>query len=83
VQFTGYLPAYPFDAPDRFHIQLLRRELDGGIAAVHTGKFHVFAYGVGNDITITGNGIHFNFLGMFNELAYHNRVLFAYVGRQL
>ncbi|OQB68149.1 MAG: hypothetical protein BWX93_01609 [Bacteroidetes bacterium ADurb.Bin139] len=83
MQLPGYQTAYPLDAPDRFYIQLLRGKLDGGIAAVHAGKFHMFANGISYDFTIAGHGIHLHFLGMFNELAYHNRVLPAHVGCQL
>ena len=83
VEFFCNFPAYALDAAHGFNVEFLGGETDGGVAAVHAGKFDVFAYRIDDYLAVLGNCIHFYFHGVLNELAYHNGVLFAYVGGQL
>ena len=76
MQFLGNLTGDALDATHSLHIKLLGRELDGGIARVHTGIFNVLADGVGNDFTVLCHRIHLNLLGVLDKGAdYHGMLL--------
>ena len=83
VQFPRNLTTDALDTAYRLYVQFLRRELDGGVTGVYTGKFDVLADGVCHDFAVLRHSIHLHFLGMLNELAYHNRMFLADVRRQL
>ena len=83
VQLLGYLAADALDAAHGLHVELLRRELDGGVARVHAGKLDVLGDGVGDDFAVLCHGIHLHLLGVLDELAHHHGVFLRYVGRQL
>ena len=50
---------------------------------MYTSKLDVLRDSVCDNLTILGNGIHLNLLGMLDELAHYNRVVLANVGSQL
>ena len=43
----------------------------------------MFGDGIGNNFTVLCHGIHFHFLGMFDELADNNRMFLRYISRKL
>ena len=83
MQLFGYLTANAFNSAYRFYVNLLWRELDGGIARVNTGKLDVLADGVGQYFSVFGHGIHLYFLGMFDETTHYYGMVFADIGGQL
>ena len=82
MQRCSYLPAHPLDTPYGLNIYLLWRELDCSITGMNTCKFDVFGYCIRHNLTVTCYSIHFYFLGMFYELADHNRMLCTYICRK-
>ena len=76
MKLLGNLTAYALDALDSLNIKLLRRELYGSVAGVYAGKLNVLTDGVSNYLTVLGNSIHLNLLGILNESAYNNRMFF-------
>ena len=83
MQFGGNFLGNLLDAPCRFHVELLRRELYRGIAGVNAGKLDVFRYGVGDDFAVARHGIHFHLLSVLQEAAHHYGVLLRHVGCEL
>ena len=71
MQLLCYLAAYALYAAYGFAVELLRGELDGGVARVYACKLNVFAYGVGDNLAVAGHGVHLNLLGVLYELAHH------------
>ena len=64
-----------FNAAYCLHIELLRRELDGGVTRMDTGKLNMLGDGIGQNLTILCHGIHLNLLGILNELRHHDRMI--------
>ena len=82
MEFLSDALAHALDSPDSLAIEFLGRELDGGISGVYTCKLDVLTDGISNDFTVFGHSIHLYFLGMFNELTYDDRMVFAHISCQ-
>ena len=82
MKSLGYLPGNLLDAAHRLHIELLRGELDCGVARMDTGKLDMLRDGVKFDFSVLRHCVHLNLLGLLNELADHHRVFLRHVGRQ-
>ena len=82
MKFLGNLLGNLLDAACRFNIELLRWELNRGVARVYTSKLDVLRNGVGDDFTVFCNGVHFNLLGMLHEAGNNHRVFLRHVGSQ-
>ena len=78
AQGIGNLAGDLLDPPDRFHIELLRRELDGRITGMNAGIFDMFRDGIGQDLSFIGDGIELDLLASLHELADHDRMLLGY-----
>ena len=75
MQLGSNLLGYLLDAAHGLVVELLWRELDRGIARVHTGKLDVLRDSVCYNLTLVGHGIHLNLLGTFDEAGDDHRVL--------
>ena len=83
MQRLGNLTGDALDAANGLYIKFLRRELDGGVARMHTGKLDMLGDGISQDFTVTGHSVHLDLLGMFDELRHHHRMILRNVGGQL
>ena len=83
MQRLSYLARDALDAAHRLHIELLRRELYGGIARVNTGKLDVLADGVCQYVAVLGHGVHLYLLGMLDKLRHYHGVILRHIGGQL
>ncbi|MPM52377.1 hypothetical protein SDC9_99136 [bioreactor metagenome] len=77
MQLPCNFPCNLLDPADGLRIDLLRRKLDGGIAGMDAGKFHVFRNGINRQFPLLSHGVHLNFLGSFDEFGNHHRVFFG------
>ena len=83
MKLLGNLTAYTLTTAYGLNIEFLRRELDCSVTRVNTSKLDVLRDSVSDNLTIFGNGIHLNLLGMLDELAHYNWMILAYVSSQL
>ncbi len=49
---------------------------------MHSGKLDMLTNRINQNLTVARDRIHLHFLGMLNELAYHNRVLLGHIRSQ-
>ena len=82
MQFLCYLLAHALDSAHGLAIEFLRRELDGGVTGVYTGKLDMFRNGVSDNLAVACHCVHLHLLGMLDELAYHHGVILTHVGSQ-
>ena len=83
MEGRSYLLAYALNTAHGLNIQLLGRELDGGVARVNTGKLDMLADGIGQYLSLLGDSVHLYLLGMLDKLAHYHWVVLAHVSRQL
>ena len=83
MELLRYLAADALDASYCLDIELLRGELDGSVAGMDSCELHVFTDRIGDDASVVRNGVELDLLGMFDETAYHDRVLLRDFGGQL
>ena len=81
IQLAGDLLGYVADLTDRLQIEPLRGEHYRRIARMHTGKLHMLAYGRDLYHAPLSHGIHLDLLGVVDELAHHDGVVGAHLGR--
>ena len=72
MEGRSYLLAYALDTAHGLNIQLLGRELDGGVARVNTGKLDMLADGIGQYLSLLGDSVHLYLLSMLDKLAHHH-----------
>ena len=83
MQRGGNLTAHALDAAHGLDVELLRRQLQRGVARVDTGKLDVLTDGISQNLTVARHGIEVNLLGVLNELRHDDGVVLADVGSQL
>ena len=83
MEGRSYLLAYALDTAHGLNIQLLGRELDGGVARVNTSKLDMLADGIGQYFAVLGDSVHLYLLGMLDKFAHHHGMVYAHIGRQL
>ena len=65
------------------NIKFLWWELDCSITRVNTSKLNMLRDSVCYNLTILCNSIHLNLLSIFNELTYHNWMVYTDICSQL
>ena len=71
------------DTANGLHIELLPRELDRRIARVDTSELDMLTDRIGDDLATLCDVIDLYLLGVLDELAHDDRVLFRDLGSKL